>query len=231
MWYPQTRSRNLTFAQGALKAKACSSHSSQAKHKGITNVSFAAHRFETMYKPALKMLLQLDAWIMLAEQVTRQRSQQDAGHQCAIAFKELLGEEALLCLAMAVDASDTVTALTRFFDTESYDIAGKTRQCTLTATTLQHLFSQGNCIHNGATAHVRAWLENPHMILRNNAPVVLGGQCEVTQRAVEKCLSHFRAYTRLALATMRAEFPTFEVLECFSLLDLGKSPLVRLLKV
>ena len=92
----------------------------------IRNLKHAKHRFDSLQKPLQRFLLWLDAMWATAVEVACARKGRDPGKIATTFLDRLNGEEgaeALIQLAMLADAADETMIVTRFFDTENYDVS------------------------------------------------------------------------------------------------------------
>ncbi|CAE7207689.1 unnamed protein product, partial [Symbiodinium sp. CCMP2592] len=186
----------------------------------VRNFSLAKQRFESSYEPMLRLTLFLEAFIMAAQQIIRNNSSEETA--VCNSFLQLLTEERLLTLAMLGDASACILRLTRFLDSEEHDISGVADQCLECANSLHHLFADQACDDNGLTRHMLARLERPLVwLFKDGTAGSVGGNPAKTRDALAKCRPRFLAYTKLALQTLMAEFPSFGCLMAFRAFQLG----------
>lgn len=174
-----------------------------------------------MYKPLARLCLYLPAFLTIAAQMVRTRPAND---RAAVRGKEFLTKvtaEHILTVAMAADAASAVMALTRFVDTEHHDVSQVPMECMRCASTLSFLFMEGQCVNHGITEHVCGLLKVAHVTVFGNNVCSVGGNDEEFQAALTRSLGRFKAFTKLALTTMRAEFPVFEHMVAFSVFNLA----------
>ena len=60
--------------------------------------------------------------------------------------------------------------------------------------------------------------------LKNNEPKALGCKGGPPLQVVRRCLRRMKNWATLALATVRAEFPHFEILQTFNIFHIPASP-------
>ena len=192
----------------------------------VRNLSLAKERFESSYEHTLRLTLFLDAFVLASQQMLRMRkaSGKDTVAPACRNFLNLLDEERLLTMAMLGDASACILRLTRYLDSERSDITGIADQCLECANSLHHLFVDRACDDNGLTHHMLARLRSHLMWLNQDGSLQsVGGDAAKIQAALARCRPRFVAYTKLALATLMAEFPSFGCLMSFRCFQLGTS--------
>ena len=92
----------------------------------IRNLKHAKHRFDSLQKPLQRFLLWLDAMWAIAVEVACVRKGCGPANIATTFLQHLNGEEgveALIQLGMMADAADETMIVTRFFDTENYDVS------------------------------------------------------------------------------------------------------------
>ena len=168
----------------------------------------------------MRFCLYLPAFLTLAAQMVRTRPAND---RAAVRGKEFLTKvtaEHILTVAMAADAASAVMALTRFVDTEHHDVSQVPMECMRCASTLSFLFTEGQCVNHGITEHICGLLKVAQVTVFGNSVCSVGGNDAEFQAALARSLIRFKAFTKLALTTMRAEFPVFEHMMGFSVFNL-----------
>ena len=86
----------------------------------IRNMRHRKHRYESMQKPLGRLILFLDAVIMVAQWVAVNRPG-GAEEVNALEFLLTIDEEALICVALCADAGDEGIQMVRDVDTEKHD--------------------------------------------------------------------------------------------------------------
>ena len=129
--------------------------------------------------------------------------------------------EHILTVAMAADAASAVMALTRFLDTEQYDVSQLPMECQRCASLLTMLFMDEACVQHGLTEHVCRLLESAQISVFCNSVCSVGGNADEFKVALARSLGRFKAFTQLALITMMAEFPSFDHFMAFSVFNLA----------
>ena len=186
----------------------------------VRNLRLAKHRIESAYKPLIRFCLYLPAFLTLAAQMVRTRPAND---RAAVRGKEFLTKvtaEHILTVAMAADAASAVMALTRFVDTEHHDVSQVPMECMRCASTLSFLFAEEQCVQHGLTEHICGVLKVAQVTVFGNSVCSVGGNAEEFKAALARSLARFKAFTKLALTVMRAEFPVFEHMMGFSVFNL-----------
>ena len=117
-------------------------------------------------------------------------------------------------------------ALLRFFDTEAYDSARVREHIWKFANQLDWAFTRGNIVTKPGT-YTHMMLERlcrARTAVVRGAPVTVGtAESSVPQPVIQACLARLNSYVVLAVATLRAEFPEWELLQSFSIFDLDGS--------
>ena len=140
----------------------------------IRDLGLAKQRFDSTQKPLARTILYFDALMMTACWISVNRQgQPEAQH--ADRFLKFVNEERVLQLAMAVDAGDESIQLTRFLDTEAYDIAELPMQLYLFFNKLNALFIDGRCVETGYTSHSLKIMKRARGYFIEGVPYTLGG--------------------------------------------------------
>lgn len=169
----------------------------------------------------MRFCLYLPAFLKTAAQMVRTRPATDKAAVRGKEFLTTVTTEHILTVAMAADAASAVMALTRFVDTEHHDVSQVPLECMRCASTLSFLFTEEQCVQHGLTEHICGLLKVAQVSVFGNSVCSVGGNAEEFQAALARCLCRFKAFTMLALTTMRAEFPVFEHMMAFSVFNLA----------
>lgn len=183
--------------------------------RGITNLRAAKHRFESFQKPLSRSIRLFNCLHTLMVNVGVERS--DAQGARARAWLEWVSESPrhMLTAAMLADAADEASALLRFCDNESMDVAMLSDQITLFLHRANVLFGdRRECLTQvGYTKYCLDMLSEPLVW------AMRGKMCSITRPTdndVNFCLDHLRGWLKLASAEIRAEFPDFEIAQASS---------------
>jgi len=128
----------------------------------------------------------------------------------------------LLLLALAADGADTLMQLCRFFDNESCDPAALNQEIGFFLAELDVQFRKGKVWQiDGYSKHVLDVLQ------RGKLYTIAGGkgtQMTVSETVKRQALGEFQAWLPLCEATVRAEFPDFEVLNSMCVFNSQSTP-------
>lgn len=139
----------------------------------------------------------------------------------ARAWLSNISSKKLLLLALAADGADTLMQLCRFFDNESCDPAALNQEIGFFLAELDVQFRKGKVWQiDGYSKHVLDVLQ------RGKLYTIAGGkgtQLTVSETVKRQALGEFQAWLPLCEATVRAEFPDFEVLNSMCVFNLADS--------
>lgn len=196
----------------------------------LRDLNYAKNRFHSTQKPLGRFVLTLDALIATAVEITIRRK--GAPEACASEFLASVTEEDVLTIAMLADAGDESSAIVRFFDKEDYDVAAVPEVISMYLHRIDHLFIKRHCLTlvGTYTEYILDVLKKPHPIILHKQGIVrsLGGST-LQPEMVDKCISRMVAWVRLVMASIAAEFPSWEVLNAFGAFNLkfAKTPFVH----
>jgi hypothetical protein len=169
------------------------------------NLSAAKHRFASFAKPMGRMLLHLRSFFRVLHKISSLRD--DAAW--ARKWLENVSAHMLLLLALGADAADSLLQLTRFLDQESCDPAMLNQEIGYFLNEIQVQFLHGKAWEiSGYTKHVVEILESGTLYSLSRGQ---GLQLQINAGVKDKALKDFQPWVRLCEATVRAEFPDFEV--------------------
>eukprot|EP00959_Pyramimonas_sp_CCMP1952_P358719 7511179-Pyramimonas_sp.AAC.2 len=186
-------------------------HSNGVVNSACTNMRAAKHRFESFQKPIGRTCLHLHACIRTALHIWLHSNNPDAKDR---AKKWLLWINCERCLmaAMMADASDQAMALTRSMDTEKLDPASLNAEIHAFNLSITALFCENQClVVFGYTSTMLALLKKQLVWQVGNETCVLGDESGVRDDVIERCLGRMRSWIILARASLRAEFPSWEI--------------------
>ncbi len=181
----------------------------------------AKYRFESCATPMGRFVLWNDAVISTHMHIMRTR----AGRREAKKSEDVLtflDDERVLTVAMIADAGDEVLCLKRVTDTEACDPAEIKAACQALLKRIDFLFVQGKCVHYGYTRHALGLLSKPRTIALRTGPKSFGSHRGVSAAIVERCLQRMRVWVWLAVTTMKAELPHWEVTLAFTIFQLDR---------
>lgn len=125
----------------------------------------------------------------------------------------------VLCAAMLADASDEAMSPLRFLDEEGHCITAVHQELRVFLNRVNRLFgAERKCLESGYTALMVEFLREPMMLLIDNRPCHVGGPKAAD---IDKCFAHMRAWLKLAIQTVQAEFPSFDAWASFRVFNGG----------
>lgn len=131
----------------------------------------------------------------------------------------------LLLLALGADAADSLLQLTRFLDTESCDPAVLNQEISHFLDEIRVQFLHGKAWEiSGYSKHVVEVLESGTLFALSAGQ---GQQLRVTSAVKDRALKDFQPWVRLCEATVRAEFPDFEVFNSMLVFNLTDNPTTK----
>lgn len=190
----------------------------------IRNLQYAKHRFDSLSKPLGRFILLFGAvWATACELLVTRAGRKPA--QRAKAFLNEITVEATVQLAMLADAGHEALVVTRFHDTEAYDAAEISSCLSAFVHKIDLLFLQRGCKETGFTQHALKMLSHPHVAhVTSTEMKVLGGPDEITEEIVTRCIQRMCNWVHLAIRSIRAEFPSYELIQMFSIFNLQEVP-------
>lgn len=190
----------------------------------IRDLQSAPHRFASTQKPLGRFVLLVDAILATAGEIAIQRAQRSEGRD-AMQFLENFNAEQYLTLAMLADAGDECNRVVRVFDSSFIDLAVVPRELRLFLERVHVLFIQRAASKCGYTQYALNALKDVRMIpVKNGQLRTFGGADSVTPELLDRLYSRMASWIRLLDSTMRAEFPSWEILSAFNVFDLGTKP-------
>ena len=181
----------------------------------MTSLSAAKHRFASYAKPMGRILLHLKTFFQLLHRIAAMRDDAD----WARTWLANISCHKLLVLALAADGADSLMQLCRFLDTESTDPAALNQEIGNFLDELHVLFRLGKAWEvEGYAKHVLGILKSGSLY------ALSGGQgrlLALQPGAQEKALKELLPWLKLCEATVRAEFPHFEVFNSMMVFNLA----------
>ena len=160
---------------------------------------------------------------MLATAVQVSISRQStSGGTTALNFLDWVDEEKYLTLAMLGDASDEGLSLLRFTDSERMDTAEAQEEVGGYEERMNALFLQSKCQHvQGFTKYAINNLQKQRVLMVGVVVKNFGGPEHPTPVVLHRCLQRMACYARLAIRTLRTEFPNYELIAAFSVFNIS----------
>ena len=209
-----------------FNARASINEESAIDCQKIKDLNYAKNRFHSTQKPLGRFILTFDALLATAVEIATRRSGTVPG-KFAANFLMTVTEEDILTIAMLADAGDESGAIVRFFDCETYDVAESAIVISSYLKRIDCLFLRRGCltIDGTYTKFVIDLLKRPRTISLHQ-PFILRsiGGGGIHPEVVDRCMARMAAWVRLAMNTIEAEFPSWEVLNAFTAFNLKLSP-------
>ncbi len=190
----------------------------------VRNLSAAKHRYESYAKPTGRFVHQQLALIATASTISVMRPGKTEGND-ANAYLEALDNESYLQMAMMADAEDEGLLLTRQCDQEDVDLAEVSHFASMFLERIVCLFQgDAKCFTiTGYTKFAMELLQTPrNFFLKGGVLRTLGGAGHPSEAVKQRCVQRMVAWTHLAVAVVRAEFPDFEVVMSFDAFSLNE---------
>ncbi len=202
-------------------------HLAEPVHAGVPqtapwNLAFAPVRFETVAKPFGRLVRFLPAVIQTAMDVVAERGPKSDEGKVSINFLKSLDDEFVLQLGMLADCGEECLRLTRFLDSEDFDIARMPAHLDAFKRSVGTLFLEGRCFEVASTYTAMATkkLCEPQLLHWQGAPATTLGSIEgPSQFARRDTLARMQNWVRLAMEVLETEFPHWEILQCFSVFN------------
>lgn len=192
--------------------------------KGPTNLRFAAHRYDSMYKPLSRLVTQFDAVWSTALDIANARRGTDPGKHAG-AFLSTASVESLIQCAMLADAAAEAMDVVRFLDSEDYDLSSLPETLGRFIHRIDCLFLREEVLKLGHTAVMIASLlrERTCLLPGDGAIRSLGGPGAVGRALLQRCLDRMCVWVRLAVERIDLEFPSWRLLQAFEVFDLSQA--------
>lgn len=186
-----------------------------------SNLRAAGHTFESFQKPLSRTCIHLHSCIRTALHFAHRQDNTGARARTWLLW---LDTEKCLMLGMMADASGQVLLLVRILDNENVDPAVVNREVHVFVTTIQALFGDSRkCLAaSGYTQIILRELKKPMVWFVRQTSCSIGCADGVSQDIIDRCLSRMKSWVILAAAVVAAEFPSFEICQAFSVMDVGR---------
>ena len=183
------------------------------------NLHAAKHRFESFAGPLGRMLLHLEEFLELVQEICDERHESDEGRTCW-AWLSDLDEEKVIQLGMLADCADEILVATRNVDTEDVDTSTMHSEATNLLARLDALFNKQQCLKMGYTHHVINILNRKRIFHGPKGQIRSIGK-EALDDELQCCFRRMRAYCALVSDVVETEFPDYELFCAFSVFDLN----------
>ena len=189
----------------------------------IKNLRAAKHRFESFAKPASRYCLWNDAVLDTAQWAVIARQGQTIAVD-ALAFLQWVNEENRLQLAMCADFADDCLGLTRWLDEEGVDLGELQQRAGEFCNCVMRMYLNGHCTQTlGFTKYTIERLSQVRLVHCRGVLRSIGGPGHPTEDTQALCLQRMACVAKLAISTVKAEFPAFEVINAFAMFSLAKT--------
>lgn len=183
------------------------------------NLHAAKHRFESFAGPLGRMLLHLEEFLELVQEICDERQESDEGRTCW-AWLSDLDEEQIIQLGMLADCADEILVATRGVDKEDVDTSTMHSEAMNLLARLDALFNKQQCLKMGYTQHVLRILKRKRIFYGPKGVIrSIGKEC--VDDELQCCFQRMRAYCALVNDVVETEFPDYELFCAFSVFDLN----------
>lgn len=202
--------------------------SSAATASKFTHMRAAKHRVETMLSPLSRSVLDPDGLLGFAQRISIEKKGQVPG-KAMDTFLTTISGQLFLLAAMMADGAVEAMELIRFVDTEKVPMSGI---CAKVKLFLDHIylmfFEDGVYQVNGHTSFIIQWYESRTHYITVGGQVRAFGGVKFTDAQKQSCIAHLQTWVLLVKPTVEAEFPSFNVINAFSVFWLPRDRTVRL---
>ena len=193
----------------------------------LRNLSMAKQRFSSTQLPLGRCVIHIESLISVCEWIHATRATNERLH--AARFLGGLTVSKLLLVALLADAGDETSSVCRLFDNDDYDSSGVATSLDLYRQRIHYLFLERGALRvNGYTSYMMETLSKRRIYQcpcsdtsTKTYAKSLGGPGTISAEVLDTCFEHMSAWVRLALETMRAEYPGSELLQTFSIFSLA----------
>ena len=198
----------------------------------IKDMQSAPHRFESHSKPLARAVLWFWALVSTAQVMFETRAPSTDYHKSARNFLKLASNELVVTLGLLADAAAENLALVRVFDVEAFDktTVRQALDTFLAKVTFLFMDPHRGCLETTSFTSFALNLlrERNVTIVVDNDAHSLGG--EVGGAILDRCFARMQAWVQMARATLKAEFPSFEIMGTFEMFALSHDVSVELMR-
>jgi hypothetical protein len=205
----------LAFRRARDSTENCEIQAADIKH-----LRYAKQRVDSEMTPTGRFILFFDALTMTAINIATLRRGKAEGRE-ADAYLRGITEEKVLSVAMWADGGDEALLLARFLDTEKSDSARIGGEVDDFIAKVSYLFVHANVVNSGYTAAALRLLMRKRTFRAGDAFRSIGGPTAVTEAIKSRCLCRMQNWVVIAVQVVNAEFPEWEVLMLFRVMDLS----------
>ena len=191
--------------------------------KLLISLRSAKHRYESLASPLGNFVLHLVPLVKTSVEIIIVRTGGEV--ECAKLFLVHLSNEHCVIVALLADASDDGLQLTRDMDSfDDADPANLSTQTYLFCIRIVELYVDGKVLNIASyTAYMIEQLrDNPITVPLNHKDHASGWKSiggEVPQEVLQGALRTMGAWVKLGIRVIQAEFPSWELLQHFAVLD------------
>jgi len=186
----------------------------------VKDLSYAGQRFDSRAKPLARFCMKFDALVKTAMQIAVRRHGKEEG-TAATEFLTSLNMENMVQVGMLADAADEGLRFTRFCDSEGMDLGDLAGEVHSFISRITFLFVHGQAVQAGFTKCMLDAIKRVRIVFLGKRPLAIGDAGGASQAVVDACFARMACWVRLCISILRAEFPAFEVVQCFSMFNLG----------
>lgn len=122
---------------------------------------------------------------------------------------------------MMGDAGDEAGLFLLFWDNRSYDTANIGAECRKFVHRIDWLFVRGNCMNLGYSKFMLGFLSQVRLLKFGDKEKAIGSPTPLHADMIDRCLGRLRCWVSLAVQVVQAEFPSWEILQSFSIFTLA----------
>lgn len=186
----------------------------------LKDLSYAGQRFDSRAKPLARFCWKFDAVVQTAMQIAVRRRGKAEG-AAAAEFLAALSLENMLQVGMLADAADEGLRFTRFCDSEGMDLGSISGEVKDFASRISCLFTGRQAMHSGFTKLMLEAIKRVRVVFLGRCPLTIGDAAGPNPEVIGRCFARMACWVRLCISILKAEFPAFEVVQCFSVFNLG----------
>ena len=191
----------------------------------VTDMSFAAQRFDSLQKPLGRITLNLEALLSYCYIVVRERGQTSEEGQGCMALLQALTEENVILLGMMADAADECMILTRFLDKDTFDVGAMRVELVQFLNRINQLFTQKACLKCGYTQVALDFLKQPRVLqVPGQVLRTLGSKSGADERHVLSALARLVNWVTVTRQISATEFPENDALSALDVFFLTAVP-------
>ena len=179
----------------------------------VTDMSFAAQRFDSLQKPLGRIVLNLEALLSYCLIVIRERGHASEEGQGCMGFVQAMTEVNVILLGMMADAADECMILTRFLDKDTFDVGAMRVELEQFNNRVNDLFLHKTCLKSGYTQVALDFLKHPRVLqVPGQALRTLGSKSGVDEQNVLLALARMVNWVTLTQRISSTEFPENDAL-------------------